>query len=547
MHRKLGAALGWALLLVSGCGRPASAPPDPAAGKEPDGVRLVLFLVVDQMRDDYLDRYRPLFSQGLERLLSESIRFREAYQDHAYPRTSPGHATLATGRFPRHHGLVANHWIDRRTGDEVQSVGSSSEISPRSLEASTLADWLKERDPRSKVFSLSTKDRGAVFLGGHHADRAFWFDDEVGAMVSSSYYTGPSPEGLGDPSGRWGANHAFGTLWKLTLAPDQIEAVAAHPVDWGYVSKGFPHAIGEAIAGPDEGFWYAYSRSPLADDLIEAFAEELLVTQGLGEGSSVDLLGISFSALDRVGHKFGPNSPEVADTLARLDRTLGRLLEAIDREVGLEHVLISLSSDHGVVPLWGEPRADGAPTHKLEGQEIACVQGLEARLEERFGPGPWVRKGPFLEEETLAAHHLEAREVEQAARALLESCPGIARVWTRSELSGPEPPAGEAGRLFYNAFSEERSPDLLFQLEPFELAWTADGADHISIYDYDRHVPWLLRRPDGRGGEITARVATADVAPTLADLLGVVPPRDLDGASRLALVKGLDSPIDPPQ
>lgn len=532
--------------MAGGCHRPAP-PPQPAAEPSPDGVRLVLFLVVDQMRDDYLDRYRPLYSEGLGRLLDESVRFREIYQDHAYPRTAPGHATLATGRTPRHHGLVANHWTDRATGKEIQAVGPSSEISPRAMDASTLADWLKQRDPRSKVFTASTKDRGAVFVGGHHADRAFWFDDKVGAMVSSGYYTGASPEGLGDPSGPWGANPAFGSLWELTLAPDQLDAVAAHPVDWGSVSKDFPHALGEAIVGPNRDFWYAYSRSPLADDLVGAFAEELVVDQELGKGSSVDLLGISFSGLDRVGHKFGLNSPEVADTLARLDRTLGRLLDTIDREVGLEHVVVSLSSDHGIVPFAGEPRAGGTPTHKLEGEEIACVQGLEAGLEERFGPGPWVRRGRFFEEETLEAHHLESSEVEQAARAILERCPGIERVWTRSELSGAKPPPGEAGRLFYNAYSAERSPDLLFQLEPFVLAWTADGADHISAYDYDRHVPWLLRRPEGQGGEIAARVATTDIAPTLADMLGLsAVPKDLDGTSRIELLKGLDLPIDPP-
>jgi arylsulfatase A-like enzyme len=547
MRRGLGAALGWTLLLGSGCNQPASGPPQQAADADSDGIRLVLFLVVDQMRDDYLDRYRPLFSAGLERLLSESIRFREAYQDHAYPRTSPGHATLATGMVPRHHGLVANHWTDRETGEEMQAVGPSSEISPQRMQASTLADWLKERDPRSKVFTVSTKDRGAVFIGGHHADRAFWFDDKVGAMVSSSYYTGPSPEALGDPAGPWGADQAFGRLWELTLEPSQLGAVATRPVDWGSVSNRFPHAIGDANTGPEKDYYWSFSRSPLPDDLVGRFAEVLVAGQGLGQDAAVDLLGISFSGLDRVGHKFGPNSPEVADTLARLDRTLGRLLETIDREVGLEHVLVSLSSDHGAVPFAGEPRAEGAPTHKLEGEEIACVQGLEAHLEERFGPGPWVRHGPFFDEKTLAARHLEPSELELAARAALESCPGIARVWTRSELSGAEPPPGEAGRLFYNIFSEERSPDLLFQLEPFELAWTADGTDHISLYAYDRHVPWLVRRPEGRGGEITTRVATADVAPTLADLLGVAPPSDLDGISRIELAKELDFPIEQPQ
>ena len=527
-----------ALLALAGSALAAPPAPDTSSAlSAPARPRLVLLLVVDQGRADYFEKYRPLFSRGLKRLLDDSVRFRRAFHDHAIPKTAPGHATLASGTHPRRHGIIANEWFERASGVEVDSVEDpEGGISPRRLLVDTLGDWLKAALPGAKVYGVSEKDRSAVLLAGHKADGAFWLDEESGNVAGSLYYPEPSSATLGLPPDKLTIASYFGRLWE-PLDPVLLRGIAdLVPMERGFLTRGFPHSFGDATLSPDEDYYEAVADSPWIDEMTTDVAEAVLRSRDLGKDAVTDLLAVSFSGVDAIGHHYGPESPELVDTLLRLDRLVGRLLDAVDAEVGLDHTVVSLSADHGVTPIPGALVARGIEAARLYGAEGVCFQRATAALVESFGAAGRTAPGPFFDDAAIAARGVKRAEVERAAAAILERCPRVAKVYTRSELTTPASAPTREQRLFEHAFHVERSPDLLVQLAPHSIAWTSWETTHSSVYEYDRHVPWLLRVPGVAARYENRDVATADVAPTLAALAGVAPTGTLDGTSRLAWV-----------
>ena len=257
----------------------------------------------------------------------------------------------------------------------------------------------------------------------------------------------------------------------------------------------------------------------------------------MGQDCAVDFLGLSFSATDTVGHDFGPNSREVLDTLLRLDRVLGEVLDYVDREIGLEHVIVSLSADHGVMELPEYLRDHELEGRRLVSSEALCFQSVGIDLRARFGDQRWLMDDGYFDEELIAEKGLVLEELEQEARRLLEACPGIDRVWTRSELEQPAAATDPEGRLFVNVLHPERRANFYVQWEPYFMPVSSYPTTHGSPHRYDTHVPWLLWLPDGVPGQVEAFAMTADVAPTIGALLGaeaVVVPASLDGADRSA-------------
>jgi len=503
------------------------------------GLRLVLFLVIDQMRADYLDRYHPVLRHGIGRLLAEGVRFTEAFHEHAVPTTAPGHATLISGRFPRHHGIIGNAWTERESGHEVEAVEDDAVgVSPRRLRVSTLGDWLKAADRQSRVLAVSAKDRSAVLLGGHRADGAYWYDEDLGRWVTSEHYPAGARRFLAREPERWSADRHFGRLWEPLDAAALASLPGVAPVDLGVLDAGFPHAIGDPTPAPEEEFWDDFYDAPFTDEVVEEMGEALVRHFALGADDAIDLLALSFSALDTVGHRYGPDSPELLDTLMRVDRRVGRLLDFLDAEIGLDRVLVSLSADHGVLPVPEVAIARGEAGGRLAGEDATCLQRLGEELSRRHGEGRWLRPGPFFDEATLARRGVARAVLEAESRELLERCSAVARVWTRGELLAAG--AGEGSpveRLFVRAFDPERSPDLLVQLEPGWVAWTDDATTHLSVYDGDRHVPWIVRLPARGPATVHEPVGTVDVAPTLAEVLGLATPAGLDGVSRVDLLR----------
>jgi len=519
-----------------GCPRAAEPPPEGTP-------RLVLFLVVDQMRADYVERMDPLFTGGLRRLLDEGVLFTQAHHDHAATNTAPGHAALATGRHPGPAGIVSNWWMDRTEKDWAYCVGDDRyDTSPAHLLVPGFGDWLQERYPTARVVSISGKDRSAVLMGGWNADGAFWYDKDTGGFTTSSYYD--TPEWLEELNEEHVADKWFGQLW----APEDLDEETARQLDIVDLDEGpfgrrIPHFVGSATLGPSESFYGALYETPYLDELTGQYVRRLLETQDLGRDEVPDLLAVSFSSLDTVGHGYGPNSPEVVDVLLRLDRILEDLLRLVDDTVGLENVVISLSSDHGVAPLPELAHQRGRPGHRIDSVDIQCIQRAGRELIEELGVDPWIDGSRTLDPEVLEEEGLEADDVLRRAKALVSECPMVERAWLSSELEAPvSGELSEVERRYRNSYHPERSPDLAIQLRPLDVPLTGWQTGHGSVYDYDSHVPLLIRRPGGSIGRIHDPVRTVDLAPTLAELVGIPVPEGVDGVSLAHRLSAAEAP-----
>ena len=493
-------------------------PPPP-----PDAPRLLLLIVVDQFRGDYLDRFDSLWTGGVRRLLDEGVVFAEAHHRHAVTHTAPGHASLVTGCHPRRHGVISNYWSDPAAGRRVYSVEDPQHgISPANLLEPTLGDWLKERSHRSRVFAASGKDRSAVLMGGRQADAAFWYDDTDGSWRSSGYYAGGAADWVEEFNDRDLADEQFGSAWRpLSVGDEQLAAVGIEALDLGPLRSGFPHVYGGLPVAPGASFYRGLYGKPWLDEYLTRFAERLIDAEGLGADGWTDLLALGYSSLDSAGHDFGPDSREVLDVLLRLDLLLGELLEYVDRRIGLDGVIVALSSDHGVAPVPELGRSGG---DRLSAEGVLCFQQVNGRLAERFGPARWLLAGPFVNPAAIAEAGVERQLVENEAVRLIEACPAVERVWRRSELVEDAEPAA---RLAANSHHPGRSPDLLIEFEPY-FQPTRSAATHGSSYRYDTHVPLVLLAPGLGPARDGAPADTVDLAPTLAALAGLPPP-EVDG------------------
>lgn len=535
-----------ALLFALACGAPADAPEAAAAGEEtavaavPEGTpRLVLIIVVDQMRSDYLERFDALLNHGLARLLREGIVFTDAHHFHAATETAPGHATLSTGAFPKRHGVVGNSWFDRERGDDVYCCADPDHgVSPRNLLVPALGDLLKAAYPEAKVYAASAKDRAAILMGGHHADGAWWYSRSTGGFVTSTYYGDEESqpgwvEAFNDED-RLGSH--FANAWNPLLPLDHTSAYDIEPLDRGPVIDTFPHAVGGFTVERDAFYGDIY-RSPFVDDYLEDFAEVLIEAEELGADETPDLLAVSFSALDTVGHGYGPNAPETLDTILRLDRTIGKLLDFVDERIGMENVVVAFSGDHGVGEVPELVVRDGGDGGRFGADQTLCLQRLQTRIEKRFGDAKLLTSTFYLDREAIAAAGIDKAAVEDEIIDVMSACPLIVEVVRAADLD----PAKPLHELYLNSHRDDRGPDLIAIPEPNVLPVPASVivASHGSPYAYDTHVPLIFRRQDGAGRVIEERANTVDMAPTLAAILGlevdsVAGFEGFDGVDRLA-------------
>jgi predicted AlkP superfamily pyrophosphatase or phosphodiesterase len=554
LNRRLVVAL---LALASLAPRAAAAgPPEPATlaplAARP---RLVLFVVVDQMRFDYLTRFDALYRQGLRRLLDEGAVFENARFAHANTETGPGHAVLASGLHASRSGIIANEWWDWRARAMVNVVddpvhasvgGGTRAASPANLNAFTIGDALKKASPASRVVSASFKDRAAVLLGGRRADAAFWFDDAAGRFVTSTYYAREMPRWLAAWQRKRPADRYHARAWTRLLAdPAVYERLAgpdAQPGEGDAEGITFPHAL--KGAPPEQGFYASLRRTPFADELLLDLALRVLDEYALGRRAATDILFVGFSAHDGIGHTYGPGSQEAMDSMLRLDRALGRLLEAADRATG-GRTLVVLSADHGVMPLVEVARQKGIEARRAPPAVIedAARKALEARfpgaagLVSRFDPPHF-----YLDLDALDRQGLRRREVEAVIVDAALSTGIVKRAYTAEDLLGQAPPDDALFPLVAASFFEPRSPHVVVQLEPFVyLSTRSSGTGHGSPQDYDRHVPIVFMGPGVKAGRHAAPCAPGDVAPTLGALLGIDFPLDR-GRRLLAEVAPRSSP-----
>jgi len=495
--------------------------------------KLVVVVVVDQFRYDYLTRFRSDYHGGLDRLLTKGADFTNGFYAQMPTVTAVGHSLMLSGAMPAVSGIVGNSWFDRAENKVVTSVcdwkvtlvgapqpkqgekcGDSDPASPNRLLVSTLGDELKDAHPDSKVIGISIKARGAILPSGHSANGAFWFDDQNGAFVTSSFY-----------------------MQKL---PDWAESFNAQQLAAKYVDQkwdGFPTWDFHSKSGAP------YSKipaSPWGNELIEKFAAAAITGEKLGQRGATDLLTVSFSSNDYVGHAVGPNAPEVRDMALRTDQLLADLFRVIDKSVGMKDTVVVLSADHGVAATVKHDQETHLPGGNLKGNPEDIVQRALAKA---FGvDGPWLIPGGgettlYLNWDTVvkarkgtSSEPIEEDDLYHVASSALMASPDlhVARVYTRPQLEN-----GEFGdfvaQAAMNGFNAKRSGDIFIVFESGYVPGSGTGATHFSPWAYDRHVPMLLMGPGIKAGHFDQNVEVNDIAPTLATLLDIQTPSGSSG------------------
>lgn len=534
-------------------------------GDPPPPPRLIVQITVDQLRGDLPTRYADrLGEDGLKWLLEHGVHYANAHYDHANTETIVGHASLATGAEPRIHGMVANVWLDRSLGrlvyniedptvhlltagadvdvateiDPTQRTAKVEGRSPSALLVSTFGDELAIRTAgRAKIFGVSVKDRGAVSMAGH-TGTAYWFSKATGEFVTSSYYMDRYPDWVTAWNAAGHPQRYADTEW--TLLHDQATYQYGDADDkpwetalpgWGRV---FPHPYGSA-----DGKLYTtlLTLSPAGDELTLDFALELMDREDLGADDVPDYLAVSFSSTDYVGHVFGPSSLEAEDNILRLDRTLARLLAALDERVGLENTVIVLSADHG------GPEAPGALTELGLNADYVDPSSWDrapaiAALEQRFGFGEdlidqYFHPYLYLNRELIATKGLDQAEVERAVAEVLTDFDGVALAVSSNALRTGNLPDTPILRSVLNNFNPKRSGDIYVVFEPHRFINDFDGlivaCTHGSPWTYDTFVPVIVVVPGVPPRIVYRRVSPLDIAPTLAALVGAKAPSGAEG------------------
>ena len=497
--------------------------------------RLVVMIVVDQMRADYIDRYQTQWTAGLRRMLDSGASFTRAAYPYGGTLTCPGHVTISTGTFPVTHGLAGNEWFDHRAKKLVSCVNDPSakpvafgggvghEFSgPRNLETRTFADELRRQSKRQPwIVSVGLKPRTAIALAGRGSSStiAVWEEDDGTWATSTAYTKVPWPE-VDEYVRAHPIADAYGQLWNRVrpvewyVGPDD-GAGEASPAPW---SRTFPHPLESESGKPDSTFVTAWERSPWSDAYIADLGYTLTEKFGLGTAADrTDLLALSFPAADNAGHQFGPTSHEVQDVFVRLDAQLGRLLDLLDKQVGPDKYVVALTSDHGVALL----PEQGKLTGRVPGS--ALRDAVQQTLSKALGPGTYVA-GQTVGNIFLSAgvaDRLRARPgLIQSVKMALFATGAIQRVLWGDELTGSmgtRDPVLDAWRLSY---VPGRNGEFIV-VPKHNWLMQETGTTHGTPYDYDQRVPILFFGASIRPGKYASTATPADIAPTLASIVGI--------------------------
>ena len=521
--------------------------PFPDSGHAGSGaIRLVVVIVIDQLRPE---RIHPSLPGGLGALVREGHGFPWAEQNHARTETCPGHATILTGRHPGAAGIPSNDFIDRRREQRLYCVADETEQgvvlgegypedplqgrSPVNLRVAGLGDWLKNENPDSRVYAVSAKDRAAIILAGHQADAAYWLDRKyTGGFTTSRFYRASLPEWVKG----WTGEHVLSAVPLAWVHASKLDAESSraddHPGEDDSFGRTTPHPIemeGDLMASIE-----AFSYTPYLDQRTLDFARQLVEEEGLGEGKRTDLLAVSLSGTDLIGHAYGPLSHESADALRVLDQDLGRFLEFLEERVGREHLLVVLTADHGVqaLPEWLEGRSSPCSVASGRVSPRALEADLKSHLDEQFGasPSPWFMRNHmgflFFPESRTG---VDPKEVEAAAAEWLRRQPGVSGVISRKRIESGWSRAPFAD-LHAHSLAPGRGPDLFVETEYGCLfSDYPAGTSHGSPHDYDRRVPLVFFGAGVEPGETWLPARTVDIAPTLASRIGLSVSDELDG------------------
>ena len=505
----------------------------PLVAQRPDArpaPTLVVFLTVDQLTPDYFARFGSQLTGGLGRLRRGGAYFSNGQQDHATTETAPGHASVMSGRFPRSTGIVRNNaGVNDPQGPLIGAEGAAA--SPFRFRGTVLFDWMRTRDPRSRALSVSRKDRGAILPLGRAHQEVYWYAPSNGTFTTSSYYRDTLPGWVRDFNARRLPQRTAGRVWEPLLPASAYPERDSVAVENGGKDYTFPHALPADTAAAVR----ALVDHPWMDDITLALALEGVGRLGLGAGPHTDLLAVSLSTTDGVGHKYGPASREVHDQVVRLDRSLGAFLDSLYKTRDSTRVVVALTSDHGVAPypelhfagrqVPGNGRADVEPVIARHAAALAARGVDSAALSWDYGL-------LLADRAAFARAGVSADSVFRALARDLRLVPGVERVDAVRALAADTLRAGERGavaRRWVHALPPDVPAELVVTLRPYYYYEGVNYATHGSPHAYDARVPIILYGAPFRPGTYPAFTRVVDIAPTLAAVLGVPPTERLDG------------------
>jgi len=528
---------------------------NPKTSNEPGRPKLVVGIVIDQMRFDYISKYYSKFSEnGFKKLIRQGFNCRNTSYNYSPTYTGPGHASIYTGTTPAFHGIVGNDWFVRNTNrltyvtddPTVLTVGDGSEkagkMSPRNLLASTIGDELRlYSNLKSKVISIALKDRAAILPGGHLSTGSYWFDSGSGNFITSTFFMKELPKWVNDFNSRHLAGKYLSQPWNTLLPIAQYTESASddNPYEGLYPGETkpvFPHNLPAMYTKNDYGI---IRSTPFGNSLTKDIVLAALKGENLGKGDFTDLLAISFSATDYVGHKMGPQSVEIEDTYLRLDRDIAEILTYLDKNYGKDNVLLFLTADHAAAYVPAQLTDNQLNSGYFNSKVF--LNFLNSYLSIKYGDSTIVsfaiNNEIYLNHTTIRQKNLILKDVEDEIASFSTTYNGIANAYTGYQLNG-EVLKSKPATLIQNGFNIKRSGDVALMFEP---AWLEEaiptGTTHGSTYTYDTQVPLLWYGWKIQSGYTSEAVEITDIAPTIASMLSIMPPNACIGKPIVKITK----------
>ena len=525
----------------------AYAAPKPVPIQTAAAPKLVVVMVIDGLPAEQLQRYRGQFGQGgLRRLMEQGASFTNAHQAHGITVTAIGHTAVLSGAYPYRHGIIGNNWIDakgrlvyctedaryRYIGEETTEHDGTS---PALLRVDTLGDQLRYASGnRSKVVAVSGKDRGAILLAGK-TGTAYMFMDKTGDFASSTYYMNEHPAWVERYKAAKPQDRYYAKSWKPLLADSAYADDAPDPAPSLKSPNRFPFTFYSESGAPSSDYYTRLKASPAVDELTLDFARAAIEGEGLGSNASgaTDLLGISLSGHDYVNHAYGPESRMSHDHLQQIDRQIAAFFSYLDKRIGMDNVLVVLTADHGFANTAEFSQGRHMDAARIDPKPLMAK--LEAALAERFRVAGLVRNSylpeVYLDYAAIERNKLSRAEVEDAAARFLLAQPGIAEVFTRTQMEAGIASKSRLAALMQRAWNRELSGDLMVVAAPYTSFGSGDsGATHGTPYNYDTNVPLLMMGGRWiRPGAQAQYTEVVDIAPTLAQILHLRPPAAAEG------------------
>lgn len=515
--------------------------------------KLVIGIVVDQMRYDYIYRYWDNYSEnGFKRLVNEGYFCRNVNYTYVPTYTAPGHASIYTGTTPSMHGIIGNNWFDRTRNKTIyctadyayKTVGSTSsagQMSPHNMLATTVGDELRlSNNKKSKVIGIALKDRGAILPAGHTANAAYWFDDLTGNFISSSFYLNELPAWVNAFNKENHVQKLLNNSWELLLSPDKYSQSNADVNKYegmfkSETSPSFPHRL--PLLMKDNGGLGLVRLTPFGNTLTKDFAIATLEAEQLGKKGTTDFLTISFSSTDYIGHQFGPGSMEMQDTYLRLDKDLADLLGFLDTYIGKKNVLLFLTADHAGVENPAQLGDLNIPSGYFDSEHP--IDSLKSYLARSYGDTlvlSYSNEQIYLNQSYIRSKNLNLENIQTDVAGYMLKFRGIANTATASTMNTSEFKNGVKS-FMQNGYNQKRSGDVLINYEPAWIEFSRTGTTHGSPYSYDTHVPLIFYGYTIPKGSNSEAISISDIAPTIAQLLNIQFPNACSGKPIIQLTK----------